>query len=396
MALLYISNGALYSFDGDSVRELKSDVLENYIEKLKSSAQRNEWKRSGEGAKFTGVYDPSDIQTTLQNLVSRIDSAVFSDKTLFFTQTIDAASGIYSKRKGEDTGIVQSDGNHIYRDLSLCDDYILVSAFFAGESHIGILRRDGSDFRILTEGRCSDRHPKCSTSCKNKIYYQSAGLLVNDSEQEQSNAPHPPFMYPMETPPSLIGPSSICVLDTDKSEITELLSDDKYDYIKPTPDDKGNLYFIRKPYEAPKTSKLGCLLDIILFPVRLIGALFGFLSVFSLKYSGKSLRQNSPTAAKTPDEKKIFIDGNLIDAEKAYKESKRKGDPEPGIIPQSYQLCRLSEDGSISVIARGVIAYALSGDDLYYSNGKAIIKLSSDGKSEKVCSADKVTFISIY
>ena len=67
-----------------------------------------------------------------------------------------------------------------------------------------------------------------------------------------------------------------------------------------------------------------------------------------------------------------------------------------GIIPQSYQLCRLSEDGSISVIARGVIAYALSGDDLYYSNGKAIIKLSSDGKSEKVCSADKVTFISIY
>jgi hypothetical protein len=86
------------------------------------------------------------------------------------------------------------------------------------------------------------------------------------------------------------------------------------------------------------------------------------------------------------------IDGNLIDAEKALKEN--SGEENPGIIPKSFELCRLS-GGEIEVVKRGVIAYTFDPDgNVVYSNGNTIVRLYPDGKEERLVkdkSAEGVT-----
>ena len=85
-------------------------------------------------------------------------------------------------------------------------------------------------------------------------------------------------------------------------------------------------------------------------------------------------------------------DGNLIDAEKALKEN--SGEENPGIIPKSFELCRLS-GGEIEVVKRGVIAYTFDPDgNVVYSNGNTIVRINPDGKEERLVkdkSAEGVT-----
>ena len=96
----------------------------------------------------------------------------------------------------------------------------------------------------------------------------------------------------------------------------------------------------------------------------------------------------------SPDNKQILIDGNLIDAEKAYKENLKKDADNAGIIPRSFELCKMASDGSVSVIRRGVIAYAISGDKIYYSNGRHVLLADGD-KTERIVFADHVTYITV-
>ena len=52
----YIADGKAYLHRDGKEFELRSMVLESYIEKVKESAKRNEWKYSGTGAAFTNTY----------------------------------------------------------------------------------------------------------------------------------------------------------------------------------------------------------------------------------------------------------------------------------------------------------------------------------------------------
>ena len=143
------------------------------------------------------------------------------------------------------------------------------------------------------------------------------------------------------TATALRGPTSVCSIDTERGELTEILSDPEYDYTSPYSSFDGSLYYIKKPYSlgiAP--NPLGILGDILLFPFRILRALFSFLNVFSATYSGKTLTKGKNTKYK--DEKKTFIDGNLINAEKELQENARKGEKFPGIIPRSWELHKLA------------------------------------------------------
>ncbi len=51
----------------------------------------------------------------------------------------------------------------------------------------------------------------------------------------------------------------------------------------------GHLYYIRRPYEVSHFSPRTALLDLVLFPFRLLRAVFHFLNFFSLVYSRKPL-----------------------------------------------------------------------------------------------------------
>ena len=126
--------------------------------------------------------------------------------------------------------------------------------------------------------------------------------------------------------------------------------------------------------------------------VRLVGAFLGFLNVFSAKYSGKTLSRSD---VKSRDEKQLFIDGNLINAERELKKNAKRGEKHPGIIPRSWELRRLSANGEDTLVRAGVTAFRVDDatGDILFSNGSAIIKRDKDGKEEKILSADGVTFI---
>ena len=53
-----IADGKLYICRDGKPEEMRSGVLEAYLRQVRDSAQRNEWKTSGEGAKFREAYVP--------------------------------------------------------------------------------------------------------------------------------------------------------------------------------------------------------------------------------------------------------------------------------------------------------------------------------------------------
>lgn len=89
----------------------------------------------------------------------------------------------------------------------------------------------------------------------------------------------------------------------------------------------------------------------------------------------------------------IFIDGNIISAERELKANADHGEKYPGFIPRSFELHKLSKDGEDVIVKRGVIAYTLRGDNVICSNGSSVILLSPDGSEKLLSKAEKVTFL---
>ena len=125
--------------------------------------------------------------------------------------------------------------------------------------------------------------------------------------------------------------------------------------------------------------------------VILLRALFGFLNVFSSKYSGKTLSKSA--GVKQRNEEKLFIDGNLIHAEAELRANRSRGDRNPGIIPHTWELRCRRPDGTDELIRRGVMAYRTEDDGtVYISNGSAILRISPDGAEEKLSALGQVSF----
>ena len=119
-----------------------------------------------------------------------------------------------------------------------------------------------------------------------------------------------------------------------------------------------------------------------MFPVRIIKAIGGFLSVFSMAFGGEPLRTGgkNPAKSKTADEREAFIEGNLIKAEKQLS-----GDADDGIIPSDWELVKRDKNGTITVLKKRIMDYKLLSDgDILYSNGSRIGILSGD-KNTVVC-----------
>ncbi len=398
MAVFFVADGKMYRLVHGKAEEIKSAVLEGYIEKVRRSAKRNEWKTSGSGAMFTGAFDPNaDAQSRLANLSAWVGGVAKNGLIFYYTQTIDDTSGIYSKREDSDDGIVLSDGSTVYSDLDCYRGRLAVAASFGGESHIGLITPGSPVMEELTEGETRDRMPVFSRFEPNVIYYSSAGLAMRSAdptEQEPARAASPIGRMPTAAFRA-VGPASLCRLDMDKADIEELFADPAWDFIRPDSDTAGNLYFIRRPYRGgeKRASVGGCLLDILLFPVRIIGALIGFLNIFSMSYSGKGIRKSGGAAAKTADERKLYIDGNLIEADKELKKNSKK-DQNPGIIPHSYELCRYGVDHKITVLKRGVLAYRVLPEGILCSNGSALLLLDpATGKEKKLCNMPHITSV---
>jgi hypothetical protein len=296
-------------------------------------------------------------------------------------------------------GIVLCSANVKYRDFDVSGDKIVTSARFGSESHIGIYDINTKSFVTYTDGHTQDVTPVFSKTDPSIIYYCSMGLPTSDLEENEERTRPMSYseivndMY-RSGGGELRGPSSLLSLDISSGSLYEMYADERYDYIKPFSASDGSLYYIRRPYSKGRSERapLGCLLDAVMLPVRLVQALFGFLNVFSAKYSGKTLSRSD---TKRKAEKDLIIEGNLINAERELKANERGGEKNPGIIPRSWELRKLSPDGTDSLVKAGVLAYRVNekSGDIIVSNGSAILRIAPDGKEEKLLTAEKVSFI---
>ena len=395
----YIANGKMYHFDGEASREIPSWVLNSYISKVKSRAELNEWKHSGAGAAFIGTASPHvSASEAVGAIFSRITCIGEYGDNILYSIDIDSTNGIYRKSNETDSeGIVLCSSSTAYRDFDIRGDRLVSSAAFAGESHIGVLDLKSGNFDIYTEGHVRDSSPVWSAVSDDEIYFCSAGLPENEKKAPEDEKPPrgiSQIVNEMYSSSSVnLGPSSVCVLNIREATLTEILSDNRFNFTHPESASDGSLYYIRKPYKYNQghSDSLGCLVDIVLLPVRLVQALFGFLNVFSAKYSGKTLSRSD---VKQKDERELMIDGNLINAERELKENARRGDENPGIIPRSWELHRLDKYGNDTLIKAGVAAYRLCDDgSILISNGSHILLIDEKGKEHKLLTVEGVSFI---
>lgn len=396
----YVAAGKMYRYENGADEEIGSGILNSYIRKVKDSAERTEWKYNGSGAAFTGNYRPgSSAEDRVSAIRSQINCVGEHNGDLIYSIDIDSTNGIYRRNPEdrENEGIVLCSSSVGYREFDIVDNLMVTSAYFAGESHIAIMDLSTKGYNTYTEGRTKDFSPVWSRARKGSVLFCSAGLPEGQEFREESDE-EPRGLSQMvsemysRAADEVLGPTSIAELDVFGGTLRDVLADDKYDFTHPQSMPDGSLYYIRKPYKQNTSGTgFGCLGDIIMLPVRLIYAIFGFLNVFSAKYSGKTL---SSREVKGRDERQTFIDGNLINAERELKENKRKGDKNPGIIPHSWELHRRMPDGSDVLIKKGVLAYRADEDGtLLISNGSHILSIDGEGKEERILNAPSVTFI---
>jgi hypothetical protein len=106
-------------------------------------------------------------------------------------------------------------------------------------------------------------------------------------------------------------------------------------------------------------------------------------------YTRKPLTTASGPAVQA-DLKNILLQGRRIDAEKALR-STRPVQGVPSLVPESWQLVSVGQDGNERVLATNVASYDLSPDGtIIYSNGRGVFVLGEGGAAKLAATQDFV------
>ena len=199
---------------------------------------------------------------------------------------------------------------------------------------------------------------------------------------------------------SAYGSSTINRFDLSNGEIEEVVSLANHDCLLPKLDALGNLYYLKRPsgYAAGRGNPLTDIIDIFLIPFRLLRAIYSYFNFFAIRFTGTPLRSRDGVNVKSRelDEKTVFINGNIIHAQKNLQRNRRSGDKYPGIAPRNWELMRRDASGKTVCLRRGVLDYDVSAQgEIVFSNGKYLIKINKDMSEEVLLKADLVTKIAI-
>ncbi len=363
MKIYCISEGELNLIENGKSRIITCERIKNYIDTVTRMRQRDEWKTTGKGARFMGV-EPKKYETGNRMLYLR--SVGNYGGKLIYSTFIDGMGGMYLKDSdsGDETYVFANKEFDITDICAEGDKCVIVAGLGNYERHIGIADINTGGVNQVTEGFTSETHPFISKTDSNKIYYTAMGYARDNVGNVVEKSP-----------------CSICCYNESTGELDDIISDDNFDYIKPSDDKEGNLYYIKREYQ-PTKKKSNLLMDILLFPVRIVKAIGGFLSVFSMAFGGEPLRTggSNPSKTKNPDERELFVEGNMIKAQKQLSD-----DSEEGIIPSGWELIK-NEQGRETVLKKGVMDYHITDEgEIVYSDGAFVRIIRADGKTEKLC-----------
>lgn len=375
MCIAFLSGGKLFcKTDHGPAREISSPYIQEVVDRLARSKERNAWKQgtSFQVAAHGGVRDYDGAGAGI-----RFSSALFyKNRSLLYFLRDDTIGGLFSFDL--DTGVEQRILHRQKLDLSDLQvdagggKIVACAAGPDGTSSIATLDIDGGQFRALTAGDTIDAAPAWVPGEPDTILYQSAGLARS------------PDGYV-----AAIGHVTIQQLDLRNGRIDTVLESTAHDFLQPRVSPDGVLHFIRRPYELPSYSSGNILLDTLLFPFRLLRAIFHYLNFFSLMYSRKPL-----TGAAGPkvqaDIKDIILKGRRIDAEKALRQENAINGV-ASLVPRSWELVSRTKQGQETVLATNVASYDVMDDgSIIYSNGRAVFMLGRGGASSMLLKEDLI------
>lgn len=355
--LAFISNGKLfYQSPGEQLRELHSPHVETVLDRISRRQQLHGWK---DGTAFSTSFTGRGRQMSADAVDIRATSAQFAapDRMLYFLKD-GHSGGLFEYDLARDTEKRLLHKQHLsLEDLRInADGSQLLCAQHArnGSADIVVMDADGSNYQELTSGDTIDTAPTWVPGQPNAILFQSSGLARNEAGYAVARSP-----------------TSVQMMDSTTGSLTAVLEDPRFDFLQPRVGTNGFLYFIRRPYEAPRYGMGNAVTDALLFPFRVVRALLHYLNFFSLMYSRKPLITASGPAVEG-DLKDILIKGKRIDAEAAL----RKGllvHGVPSLVPASWQLVCRSPRGEEYVLASHVASFDIASDDtILFSNGYGV------------------------
>lgn len=386
--IIFAIEDKLAVINDKNITYLNSQHLKRYHNNMADLKKKQAWKTEGSGAAFMGAHSPLAHYSSEQ-VRARISGITAVPKVgkILYSININEFSGIFIKNPSDDMeleGLVTSDRDAAFYAIDFNENSEKITASIGEgslEKHIGILSMNSGGYTVLTEGESIDENPCWSKTNDSRIYYDSAGIAVNGVGESVG-----------------MGTRAILRLDIDKGELEEVIAIKKFDCIKPREDAAGNLYFIKKPQEELHKNN-STLKDVLLMPFRLLKAVFGWMNFFTAKYTGETLNSagQNPARSKQKTEEEIFIEGNLINAEKSLKENQAAGEKYPGVAPRSWELIRRSPEGIMRTIKKGVIDFDIDNEgNIVFSNGKYLVKMQDSSSEEvlgKVNMASKVRII---
>ncbi|WLF85094.1 hypothetical protein L3D26_06795 [Moraxella sp. ZY21109] len=382
--IYYISEQKLYTFNGTSTQEIPCQAIEQYKKNLKEIHQRKEWKSRGTGASFMGLTQ--DYEVNLEGIFPT-DMVVLDGQKVIYSANLQGGNAIQNKAiddLSQAEGLVLRNTEYQVYDMAYDKHRHRLALSVDGQGHLerylSILPIDGNRIQTITEGECRDSNPCFDPKHADILYYDSCGLAYTHDDIVES-------------------PRVINRLNLSTGDLETILTDDKYDFFKPYIDQNGNLYVIRRPYQGRNlaSSPMTTFKDIIFAPVKLLKAMFGWLDFFTQRYSGETLKTSgaNPAKVKQQSEEERFIEGNLLKVHQNRQKSQQDGDKFIGVIPKSWELVKYTPSGEMSILKKGVMAFAIDGENIIYSNGQYIIKQQADSSEQMLVEAKWVSKIRI-
>jgi hypothetical protein len=375
--IAYLARGQLHlKADSAPVHTVESRFGQTVVDRALQIDQRHSWKSQGRGAQFMGrgmLWGGEPGRDGIRVAITSLSRGREPGEVLYALESRDIAGVFAVAAGGAEERRLFHGNDHRVRHLAADPGRGLIACSVRhdnGNAAIAVMGADGSDVTEVTEGDTVDQAPSWVPGTARQLVLQSAGI-----GRDKDGAFHS------------LGPFAVKRLDLDQGELRTLLEDSAHDLLGPRVATDGSLLCIRRPYKGRSGATfVGAMKDFLLFPARLLYAIFQWLNFFTARYSGRPLTTAGGPKREGADIKQMMIWGNLIDAEQAARESAGRGDDTPDLVPSSWQLVRRTADGAVQALASGVVSFDVAEDGaVVYTNGSAVYLIGAEGKRRRLC-----------
>jgi len=372
LAIAYLAQGKIRVKNGPHPSRTVDSAYANSIrEKAVRAQQKHSWK-SGEGdmSPFAGaaLWGKAAMNGEVPMSITSICGGKETGGLIYSLES-GSLCALLEIQTGSEERRLWNDNRTRIRHITVSrrtGDMVFSVLHENGTANIGVKLNGEGGIQELTEGDSFDTAPRWLPGEGRKIVFQSAGIGRNREGH---------FFA--------LGPFSIQQLDADAGEMTTLLEDRAYDYLAPQCREDGSLLYIRRPHlDHERIHPVRAVKDVVLFPFRLLYAIFHFLNFFSTIFTGRKLTSAGGAKAREMDMKQMMIWGNLV---RAQRPASKVEDESADLVPKSWELHRRTASGETKVLATGVLAYDIGENGrIIYTNGNAIFLVHPDGRKEHV------------